>query len=189
MSRRVSLNASGDEVVEASGADLVDMGKLVRRHGIRGEIRMLPYNPDSPALFGIDEIALRDGAGPVQWFRITGRRPHKSFVLLRFEGVDTAEKADELIGRMAMLRRDQLPELEVGEVYHCDLIGRTVATEAGDRLGVVREILPTGSNDVLIVAREGAGAGREYLIPWIDDIVIDTADEIVIRPMPGLLDE
>lgn len=185
MSRRASLSTSGDEVVEASGADLVDMGKLVRRHGVRGEIRLLPYNPDSPALYSVDEIALRDGSGPVQWVRICGRRPHKSFLLLRFEGVDTAEKADELIGRTALLRRDQLPELDDGEIYHCDLIGRTVVTEAGDRLGVVREILPTGSNDVLIVD----GEGREYLIPWIDDIVIDTADEIVVRPIPGLLDE
>ncbi len=167
----------------------MDLGKLVRRHGVRGEIRMLPYNPESPAVLAVDEVALyAEGALP-RWMRITGRRPHKNFLLLRFEGVESAEAADPLIGSHVGLRREQLPALDEGEIYHCDLIGRAVATEDGAALGVVREILPTGSNDVLVVR----GDGREYLIPWIDDVVVagDQADgdgEIVIRPLPGLLD-
>ncbi len=164
--------------------ELVDLGKLVRRHGVRGEIRLLPFNPDSPALHEAEEIALRAGTSAARWFRVDGRRRHKNFILVWLEGVDTAEKADELVGLNVALRRDQLPVLGDGEIYHCDLIGRAVATEAGERLGVVREILPTGSNDVLVVR----GGDHEYLIPWIDDVVVESVPEIVIRPLPGLLD-
>lgn len=190
MSRRASSGSDGGRSREASTAELIDLGKLVRRHGVRGELRMLPHNPASPAVLAVDEVALFGERAPLtRWIRITAKRPHKSFILLRFEGVDTAEAADELVGLHVGLHRDQLPELADGEVYHCDLIGRPVSTDTGVALGVVEEILPTGSNDVLIV-REGK---REYLIPWIDEVVVSGDEfgaegDIVIRPLPGLLD-
>jgi len=60
-------------------------------------------------------------------------------------------------------------------------------TSGGDRLGTVDHLIPTGSNEVLVV-RDGA---REHLIPVIADVVreVDLADrKIVIEPIEGLLD-
>jgi 16S rRNA processing protein RimM len=167
--------------------DLIELGKLVRRHGVRGELRLLPFNPGSPALEALGDVALCGEGGTPRWIRVSGSRRHKSFVLVRFEGVDGADAADELVGSTVAIRRSQLPPLEDGEVYHFELLGRAVSTEAGERIGIVEEIMPTGSNDVLVV-REG---DRESLIPWIDDVVIDPGTDgadIVIRPLPGLLD-
>ncbi len=154
---------------------------------MRGELRLLPHNPGSPSLAAVEEVALCDGSAVPRWIRIAGMRPHKNFLLVWFEGVDTAEKADALIGRSVAVWRDQLPQLEEGELYHCDLVGCRVETDAGRQLGAVEEILPTGSNDVLI-ARDGT---REYLIPLIDEVVVEidaVGKRIVITPMPGLLD-
>lgn len=149
---------------------------------------MLPYNPGSPALRAVEQLALHDGtAAAPRWLRIAGMRPHKNFILLRFEGVESAEAADALVGSLVAVRRQDLPELDAGELYHCDMIGCRVETESGESLGAVAEILPTGSNDVLIVRRDE----KEYLIPLIDEVVIEidtAASRIVIRPIPGLLD-
>lgn len=160
---------------------------MVRRHGVRGELRLLPFNPGSPALRAATRVALCDGESPPQWIGIAGARPHKNLILLRFDDIDTAEKADALIGRVVAVPRQELPPLDDGEIYHCDLLECRVETESGETLGTVDEILPTGSNDVLIVR----GQGREYLIPLIDQVVIEIdapASRIVIRPIPGLLD-
>lgn len=159
---------------------------MVRRHGVRGELRLLPYNPGSPALRAATRVALCDGVSPPAWIGIAGMRPHKNLILLRFDDIDTAEKADALIGRVVALPREALPALDDGEVYHCDLLGCRVETESGDVLGNVAEIMPTGSNDVLVVRGD-----REYLIPMIDDVVLEVdtpGSRIVIRPIPGLLD-
>lgn len=161
----------------------------MRRHGVRGELRLLPYNPGSPALQTATRLALCDGsAAPPQWLDVVGARPHKNFILVRLAGVDTAEKADKLIGRVVALRRGDLPDLDDGDIYHCDLIGCRVETDTGEALGQIEEVLPTGSNDVLVV-RHG---NREILIPWIDDVVtaIDlAAARVVVHPLPGLLDD
>lgn len=172
---------------DGDGAELVELGRLVRRHGVRGEIRLLPYNPDSATLRPDQEVALSADRTGVEWIRITTLRRHQKYLLLRFEGVESANDADLFIGRTLSVPRNQLPQLAEDEIYHCDLIGCRVVTEAGDEIGVVDEILPTGSNDVLVV-RSGA---REHLIPWIDDVVADVdpaAARIVVRVVPGLLD-
>ena len=157
---------------------------------MRGEVRLLPYNPESATLSEVERVALVGQGGEAQWVRIVGRRPHKKYLLLRFENVVSAEDADRLIGRSVAVPRDQLPELDEGEVYHIDLIGCAVETESGDLLGRVEEIMQTGSNDVLVVRDRGHGAARESLIPVIDDVVVDidvAAARIVIRVVPGLL--
>jgi 16S rRNA processing protein RimM len=174
---------------EESGGEteLIEIGRLVRRHGVRGEIRLRPYNPDSATLQPPQRVALAaDGSG-VEWIRVTALRRHQKYLLLRFEGIESANDADALIGRTLFVPRDQLPELGEDEIYHCDLIGCRVVTDGGDELGAVAEILSTGSNDVLVI-RDG---GREYLVPWIDDVVVevDTAAALItIHPLPGLLD-
>jgi 16S rRNA processing protein RimM len=60
-------------------------------------------------------------------------------------------------------------------------------TTSGAEIGVVKEVIPVGSNDVCVVHADG----REHLIPLIADVVrkVDRADKrLVIDPLPGLLD-
>lgn len=147
---------------------------------------MLPYNPDSTLAAALPALLLRTARG-VRELPLAGARPHKRFLLLRFQGVDDAEQAASLVGSEVCVRPDQLPPLGPDEAYHIDLIGCAVETEDGAWLGQVVDIMVTGSNDVCVVQN----GERELLIPLIDDVIVrmDTsAGKIVIRPMPGLLD-
>ncbi len=148
---------------------------------------MLSYNPDSETVLGLSSVALCEADGERAWFRIAAARRHKKLVLLRLEGVATAEQAESLIGRTVAVRHEDLPSPSAGEVYHVDLIGCAVRTDGGEDLGTVREMIATGSNDVCVVR----GRGREHLIPLVRDVIehIDLARrEIVVRPLPGLLE-
>lgn len=174
--RRASAGAQG----------LIEIGRIVNRHGIRGEVRLMPHNPMSGAARWLTSILLvSDGAREER--KVIAARPHKRFILLELEGITTANQAEALVGRAACVRVEQLPALGAGEVYHADLIGCAVSTQAGEALGTVREVISTGSNDVCVVA----DGGREYLIPLIEDAIarLDVAERvIVVRPLPGLLD-
>ena len=80
-----------------SGADVVELGRIVGRHGVRGDVRVLLHNPDSTALSGASEIWLmREGS--VERRRLLSLRPHKRVLLAQLEGVDTANAADALVG-------------------------------------------------------------------------------------------
>jgi len=166
---------------------LLQIGRIVKRHGVRGELRVLPYNPDSTVLELLPEVVLQAPNGGCDARRILSARRHKHFVLVRFEGVDSAEDADAFIGCTVSLPRAKLPPAREGEVYYHDLIGCAVRTEAGEDLGHVFEVFATGSNDVCVVR----GGGVEHLIPMIADVVVDLDIErrqLVIRVLPGLLD-
>lgn len=62
-----------------------------------------------------------------------------------------------------------------------------VITSEGKEIGMVAEIMETGSNDVYVVR----GQGKEYLIPAIKDVILSVnlgSGAIIITPMEGLLD-
>jgi 16S rRNA processing protein RimM len=166
---------------------LVEIGRVVNRHGVGGEVRVLPYNPDSTLLLDLPSVLLAGPGSALAEHRVRTARRHKRFVLLRIDGIETASAAEGLIGQTVWVPREQLPQVESGEFYHADLIGCRVVAETGEEIGPVREVLATAGNDVCIVD----GAGGEHLIPLIDDVVVRLdveAREILIRVIPGLLD-
>jgi len=165
---------------------LVEIGRIVNRHGIRGEVRLMPHNPATDAALWLTSIRLV-GETAAEERKVIAARVHKRFILLQLEGITTADQADSLVGRAVCVRPEQMPPLAEGEVYHADLIDCAVSTESGEPLGTVREVISTGSNDVCVVV----GGGREYLIPLIADAIarLDVgARVVVVRPLPGLLD-
>jgi 16S rRNA processing protein RimM len=166
--------------------ELVELGRVVKRHGIRGEVRVLSHNPESAAMTASASIVLTRDDGTREWRRVLEARRHKQFALLRLEGVATVNDAEALIGCGVAVPREQLPPPGAA-VYHIDLIGCAVRTTSGEALGTVEELIVTGSNDVCVVR----GAGREVLIPLIADVIValdPSARTIVVNPLPGLID-
>jgi 16S rRNA processing protein RimM len=169
-----------------AGAALCPLGTIVNTHGIHGELRLLPYNPDSTTLGPGAEVTLRWPDRSLR-VRLHGVRPHKRFRLLLIEGYDSASDAESLIGAELCVPRSALPPLAPGEVYHFQVIGLRARTIDGRALGTVREVLSTGGNDVCVARDEE----HEYLIPLVAEVVraIDVeGGELVIDPLPGLLD-
>ena len=84
--------------------------------------------------------------------------------------------------------KESLAALPPDEFYAYQLRGLTVKTEGGVLLGILEEIIPTGTHDVFVVRKEG----REVLIPATDEVVVrvDLQEKImVVRPLEGLLSE
>jgi len=167
--------------------ELIELGRIVNHHGVRGEVRLLPHNPDSTILEHRTTVRLRAADGTLTERRLRGVRRHKRFVLLRFEGYETADQVTPLIGCAVCVRRGELPRLAATEYYHVELLGCAVETEAGQALGTIAEVLSTGSNDVCVVR----GGTHEVLIPLIADVVVrvePATRRMVVRVLPGLLD-
>jgi len=165
---------------------LVSLGKLVKPHGIRGEIRFLPFNPHSTTIQPGSVIVLRHG-DTEHARRVIAVRPHKNLLLLTLDGCTSMTAAETLVGADVCVPASALPPPGPDEVYFRDLIGLEMVTLDGAPVGTVTAIMPLPSSDVCVVH---AGA-REHLVPLVADIVkeIDVAGgRIVIDPPPGLLD-
>jgi 16S rRNA processing protein RimM len=115
-------------------------------------------------------------------------RPFKRGLLLRLDGVESREDADEVARRYLLLPVGAVPPLDEGELFYHQLLGLQVETLQGDAVGRVREIYETEPHHLLEV---DDGHGRRRLIPFAERIVrsVDTeAGRMVIDPPDGLLD-
>ena len=86
-----------------------------------------------------------------------------------------------------MTRENAVP-LEEGEYFIADLIGLPVITDEGKQLGVMKDVIQTGANDVYEVQMEN---GKTVLLPVIEECVLSVGTEkgeILVHVMDGLLD-
>lgn len=166
-----------------------NVGKIVNTHGIRGEVRVISKTdfPDERYKPGNTLYIFQNGKDPIKVI-VKSRRQHKNFELLSFEGYESINEVEGFKGSILKVPKSQLGELDEGEFYFHEIIGCTVWTNDGEEIGVIKEILTPGANDVWVVKRKGM---KDVLIPYIEDVVqsIDvTEKKVIISPMEGLLE-
>jgi len=160
------------------------LGKVARPFGIKGEIRVHPYNPFSETFQHIHSLFLKAADGSIQEYQITGLRPHQNFFLVRLKGVNDRDQAEALRDREVLIKKAQLKPAKPGEYYWYQLLGLKVRSEDGKELGQVAAIEQTnpflGGNDILVVKTERG----EALVPLVKDNIakVDLEQrEIIIR--------
>lgn len=166
----------------------VPIGEVTGAHGIRGLLRIRPYNEASDLLASLEAVELEAADGAVTTHALVRATPHgRRTWLVALADVADRTAADALVGRRVVVAPERLPALAADEFYHHELVGFAVETTAGEAVGTITGTLATGLNDVWIV-RAGR---REHLVPAIADVVrtIDRARRrVVIVPLAGLLD-
>lgn len=168
-------------------SEYVVLGVVAGAHGIGGELRVHPHNPDSPTLARAGSVLVRDASGAVRRRAVQRSRRHKGAFLLKLEGVDDRDAADACRGREIVVERGALAETGADEFYYHDLIGSEAVLEGGGTLGVIEEIFDAGAHAVLVVR----GERRERLIPFTEDAIAAVspgARTVTVRRQPGLLD-
>ena len=164
----------------------LEAGKIVRTHGIRGELVLEPW-ADSPEFLAEIKRLYFDGGKTDAG--LLASRVHKGRLLITLRGVTTVEQGDALRGKVLYLDRADV-QLEEGQVFFQDMIGlKAVDGTTGREYGELKEVLPTGANDVYrIVDRDG----KEYLFPAVKHMVkrISVEDGVIeLLPIPGIFDE
>ena len=168
--------------------DYLEVGKIVSTHGIKGEVRVDPWC-DGPAFLKQFKTLYYDknGARPVA---VKACRPHSNIAILKLEGVDTVEAAAALRNKVLFMARADA-SLPDDHFFIQDLIGcRVCDADAPEKqYGVLTDVSTTGANDVWHVTDD---SGKEYLLPAIPPVVIDTDidnERILIRPLTGIFDD
>lgn len=167
---------------------MVAIGRVVKPHGIRGEVAVEVLS-DVPGRFDAGGVVTLAGAPAT----IASTRPHQGRLLVRFEGVDDRTAAERLRGRLI---EAEAVDLTGQDTYYAhELVGMAVVAEDGADLGRVTaliELPPTAGYDLLEVTRPD---GSSWLLPAVDDFVEveDTAAGAealrLVDPPEGLVDD
>ncbi len=163
------------------------VGQIVNTHGVKGEVKATCLT-DDPARFNKLKWVFIDYNGRLEKTNITGVKFFKQLAILKFEGIDSMEKAESLKGLYMKVDRANAIKLPKDSYFITDLIGLNVYDENNELLGSIRDIIQTGSNDVYIVKD---ASNKEILIPALKSVVKEISLEkgrvSVVLP-EGLLD-
>jgi len=166
--------------------DLV-VGRIVRAHGIRGEVSVEVRTDDPDSRFTAGSVFRTDPAvsGPLT---LLGARWHQGRLLATFKEIPDRNAAEAARGTSLLVdvsddERSEDPE----EFYDHQLVGLAVFDVTGGRVGTVSEVLHNPHQELLAI-RDDSDA--EVLVPFVSAIVVEIDIEhgrLVIDPPPGLL--
>ena len=164
----------------------LECGKFVGVHGLRGEVKLLPWGNDFGEICEFETLFLEKGEKEIT---IERARVQKNVVVLKLAGIDTIEAAERLKGKVVYIDREQ-DSLEEGQFYIQDIMGiKVVDIDTEEIYGVLDDVSETGAHDVYYIK---CADGSTKLIPAIPDVVIHISmedDKMSIRPLKGLFDD
>lgn len=138
---------------------LLPTGQIVNTHGLRGDVKVMPWADDPSDLLEFDRFFI-DGTQ----YQVEHSSQQKNMILLKLQGVDSIDDAMKLRNRELCISREDV-ELEDGVVFVADLIGLPVMAD-GRKIGKITEVMTLPGNDVYVVKGE-----HEYLIPAVREYV------------------
>ena len=164
---------------------LVAVGKVVKAHGVRGHLRLMPFGETLEGLGAGEEVSARLPDGSIQRLITVEIRTQRKSVLFLSREVRTAAEAQRLVGAEICVPESRLPALAADEFYWHQLIGLEVMSVDGRRLGTIRQIIETGSNDVYVV-QDGR---EEVLIPALAEVVreVNLERRLMVVHLPALV--
>ena len=159
--------------------EYLEAGKIVNTHGIRGEVKIMPYCDSPELLCEFDRLFMGKSLKEIY---IERSRVQKNMIICKIEGVDTPEEAEKLRNKMLYMHRDDL-ELDEDTYFIQDLIGMTVKNADTDEIyGTIDDVFQTGANDVYVGCTHGVLSG-----PAIERIEKSDLKELVMTntiPLP-----
>ena len=166
------------------------VGRIIRPHGIRGEVAVDVRTDDPGERFAGGTVLTTDppGAGPLT---VASARWHSGRLLVSFAGIGDRNQAEQLRGIWLTVDSADLPApADPDEFHDQQLIGLQVVTTAGEAVGTVTDVAHPGQ-DLLVIEPAAGRDGGEVLVPFVAAIAVEVdlaAGRLVIDPPPGLLD-
>ena len=164
------------------------LGTIVRPHGLKGEVKIDLACPGVDRLTSCKTLRLvKNGKELKKVSAIRAFMHNDGDAVVRFKEIESPEEAETLRGvYVAVLSEDRGP-LPEDQFYMDDLMGLSVETLEGKKLGVIDEIMEGPANAVLVVKN----GGKETLVPALKSFIrkVDLKARQVLVDLPEEIDE
>lgn len=163
----------------------LECGRVINKRGINGELKLECYC-DSPSSVKNAKVLYADNDGKTA-LNVISLKEYKGFIYLKLEGIDCAEKADELRGRVIYISREDV-KIDDNRDFIADLIGLEVRDcDSGIIYGKICDVLNYGASDIYVIKN----GNNEYMLPAVDDIIVEKNldSHILVKPIHGIFDE
>lgn len=162
------------------------IGRVTRSHGLKGEIKVLPLKGSTDTFRNYSRVALVATDGRMtDLLDILSWRIQGKMVILKLATIDSKSEAD-LTAAMGVLclRSDSLQE-DIDSDDFSELVGLEVTTPDSMVIGTIESVSHSSAQPIMVIVKDG----EEFLVPLVDEMVVDRRENrIIIDPPPGLLE-
>jgi len=167
--------------------EILQVGIISSTHGVHGEVKVYPTTDDIRRFKRLKEVILDTGKEQMP-LEIESVKFFKQMVILKFKGIDNINDVEKYRQKSLYVTRKNAVRLNRDEYFIADLMGLKVIDESEEEIGILREVMETGANDVYVIDMKD---GRELLLPAIKQCVLQVDVEsgfIKVHVLDGLLD-
>ena len=156
----------------------IEAGEIVTTHGVRGEMKILPWTDGPDFLVEFDRVRISGTT-----YKVESCRVQKTCNLLKLQGVETVEEAQTLRGKTVEVYREDIGD---GVIFAAELTDMDVYAD-GVCIGKITDVLDYPGNKVYVVKGE-----HSYMIPAVSAFVLSTdlqKNEMQVRLIEGMRDD
>ena len=157
---------------------MIEIGKVVNTHGIKGEIRILSNFKYKSLVFQKgNHLYINEDNLVIKTYRI-----HKNYDMVTFEGISDINDVLKYKGKKVFIKSEEyvFPDYLNEQLIGADVYGN------GQLIGVLTDIRQNPSGELLVIKKED----KEYLIPYVEEFVESVnEDKINLKLIEGLIDE
>lgn len=166
--------------------EYLEIGQIVNTNGLKGMVKVNPFTDDMMRFEELEDLYIQY-KGNLKKVKIEQVRYQKNQVLLKLEGINSIEEAENYRNCYLKIHRKDARDIEKDMYFIADLIGLEVYTNQNELLGKLDDVFSTGSNDVYVVKDQN---GKQILLPAIKEVIkqIDLKNKkITVELINGLL--
>ena len=156
----------------------LEAGQIVNTHGIRGEVRIVPWADDALFLKRFKTFYIDNK--PV---RVLSSRVHKDMLIAQLEGITDINAAMPLKNKVIKIDRSDA-RLPKGSFFIQDILGASVVDEQGNEIGKLTDVMDVPRGQIYEVKGE-----TDHLIPAVPEFILNVdadAGIITVRLIEGM---
>ena len=152
------------------------IGLILRPHGVRGAVKVLPLGDDSSRFLELEDAFLERG-GSYAPVRVADVNVQDSDVYLSLSAASDRNDAEKLRNVYICVDRAHAAKLPEGRYFIADLIGCEVSDTDGRTFGKLTDVLQNGAADVYVVKGE-----KELMFPALKTLlnIVDISGKRIV---------
>lgn len=155
-----------------SADELLCVATLKKPYGIKGWLWVFSHTEERSAIFAMSPWYMKTATG-LKPITVREWRTQGSGLVASFAEVPDRNVAETMHGTTIWVAKTSLPDLTDDEYYWSDLVALPVVNEAGECLGVVKNLFETAAHAVMTVVPSATSIdNQERLIPWHKQTVL-----------------
>ena len=169
------------------------IGVITSCHGVNGKVKVKSLSDFEERFLKQGIRWLQKGSENPSKIKLTYgfKQPGKDTFIVKFQGINTRNDAEELKKYKILVKTDKLPKLKKDEFHLLELINLQVKTLENDELRIIGKVvyLENEKNNLLVI--ELFSNQKKVLIPFVSEIVplVDIKNNfLIIKPPKGLLE-